>query len=68
MAAMDESLKAKIPALLDHYRIMTVATVRFDGWLQAKVGVSKYDAKGNATTSLTASTPSRPPTPCWRNR
>lgn len=34
-ASMDASLKAKILALLDEHRIMTVATVRPDGWPQA---------------------------------
>ena len=32
---MDESLKAKILSLLEQHRIMTVATVRPDGWPQA---------------------------------
>jgi nitroimidazol reductase NimA-like FMN-containing flavoprotein (pyridoxamine 5'-phosphate oxidase superfamily) len=32
---MDESLKQKILALLDSHRIMTVATLRPDGWPQA---------------------------------
>ncbi|HSB25826.1 MAG TPA: pyridoxamine 5'-phosphate oxidase family protein [Burkholderiaceae bacterium] len=32
---MDDTLKAKILALLDQHRIMTVATVRPDGWPQA---------------------------------
>lgn len=32
---MDESLKRKILALLDGHRIMTVATLRPDGWPQA---------------------------------
>ena len=32
---MDESLRRKILALLDEHRIMTVATLRPDGWPQA---------------------------------
>lgn len=32
---MDEQLKQKILALLDQHRIMTVATLRPDGWPQA---------------------------------
>jgi len=32
---MDESLKRKILALLDQHRIMTIATLRPDGWPQA---------------------------------
>lgn len=32
---MDETLKRKILALLDEHRIMTVATLRPDGWPQA---------------------------------
>ncbi len=32
---MDEALKNKILALLDEHRIMTIATVRPDGWPQA---------------------------------
>jgi nitroimidazol reductase NimA-like FMN-containing flavoprotein (pyridoxamine 5'-phosphate oxidase superfamily) len=32
---MDEALKAKILKLLDEHRIMTVATLRPDGWPQA---------------------------------
>jgi len=32
---MDESLRTKILSLLDEHRIMTVATLRADGWPQA---------------------------------
>ena len=32
---MDEAIKTKILALLDEHRIMTVATLREDGWPQA---------------------------------
>ena len=32
---MDESIKRKILALLDQHRIMTIATLRPDGWPQA---------------------------------
>lgn len=32
---MDEAIRAKILALLDQHRIMTVATLRPDGWPQA---------------------------------
>ena len=32
---MDDSIKQKILALLDSHRIMTIATLRPDGWLQA---------------------------------
>ena len=32
---MDESIKRKVIELLDHHRIMTVATNRPDGWPQA---------------------------------
>ena len=32
---MDEAIKVKILALLDQHRIMTVATLRPDGWPQA---------------------------------
>ena len=32
---MDDDIKQKILALLDQYRIMTVATLRPDGWPQA---------------------------------
>jgi nitroimidazol reductase NimA-like FMN-containing flavoprotein (pyridoxamine 5'-phosphate oxidase superfamily) len=32
---MDESLRQKILALLDQHRIMTIATLRPDGWPQA---------------------------------
>jgi nitroimidazol reductase NimA-like FMN-containing flavoprotein (pyridoxamine 5'-phosphate oxidase superfamily) len=32
---MDETIKRKILKLLDEYRIMTVATLRADGWPQA---------------------------------
>jgi nitroimidazol reductase NimA-like FMN-containing flavoprotein (pyridoxamine 5'-phosphate oxidase superfamily) len=32
---MDDRLKAKILALLDQHRIMTIATLRPDGWPQA---------------------------------
>lgn len=32
---MDESLRQKILALLDEHRIMTIATLRPDGWPQA---------------------------------
>jgi nitroimidazol reductase NimA-like FMN-containing flavoprotein (pyridoxamine 5'-phosphate oxidase superfamily) len=32
---MDESLRQKIQALLDEHRIMTIATLRPDGWPQA---------------------------------
>ncbi|WBY02987.1 pyridoxamine 5'-phosphate oxidase family protein [Ramlibacter tataouinensis] len=42
---MDESLRQKILALLDGHRIMTVATLRPDGWPQATtVG---YVSEGN---------------------
>jgi hypothetical protein len=34
-AAMDESLKRKILEILDQHRILTLATVRPDGWPQA---------------------------------
>ena len=32
---MDEVIKKKIVTLLDHHRIMTIATLRPDGWPQA---------------------------------
>jgi nitroimidazol reductase NimA-like FMN-containing flavoprotein (pyridoxamine 5'-phosphate oxidase superfamily) len=32
---MDHNLKAKILEILDHHRLMTVATNRLDGWPQA---------------------------------
>ena len=32
---MDEEIRKKILTLLDQYRIMTIATVRPDGWPQA---------------------------------
>lgn len=32
---MDEAFRGKIPALLDRHRLMTVATLRPDGWPQA---------------------------------
>src|SRR5690242_19391312 len=32
---MDDSMKRKILALLDRHRIMTIATLRPDGWPQA---------------------------------
>ncbi len=32
---MDEEIRGKIQTLLDQHRIMTVATVRPDGWPQA---------------------------------
>lgn len=32
---MDDEIRRKIPALLDQHRIMTVATLRPDGWPQA---------------------------------
>lgn len=32
---MDDAIKAKILALLDQHRIMTIATLRPDGWPQA---------------------------------
>jgi PPOX class probable F420-dependent enzyme len=32
---MDEAIRAKILALLDQHRIMTIATLRADGWPQA---------------------------------
>lgn len=32
---MDDNLRAKILALLDRHRIMTIATLRSDGWPQA---------------------------------
>ena len=32
---MDETIKQKILALLDEHRIMTIATLRLDGWPQA---------------------------------
>ncbi len=32
---MDEKLKQKILMLLDQHRIMTIATLRPDGWPQA---------------------------------
>ena len=32
---MDEAIKSKILTLLDQHRIMTIATVRPDGWPQA---------------------------------
>ena len=32
---MDDNLRAKILALLDRHRIMTIATLRADGWPQA---------------------------------
>jgi nitroimidazol reductase NimA-like FMN-containing flavoprotein (pyridoxamine 5'-phosphate oxidase superfamily) len=32
---MDEQLRKKVLALLDEHRIMTVATLRLDGWPQA---------------------------------
>ena len=34
---MDRDFKAEITALLDEHRIMTIATVRDDGWPQATV-------------------------------
>src|SRR5690349_10613275 len=34
-AAVNEELKQKILALLDEHRIMTIATLRPDGWPQA---------------------------------
>jgi nitroimidazol reductase NimA-like FMN-containing flavoprotein (pyridoxamine 5'-phosphate oxidase superfamily) len=45
---MDEAIKAKILALLDQHRIMTIATLRPDGWPQAttvgyvNVGLTLY--------------------------
>jgi hypothetical protein len=35
---MDEHIKTKILALLDQHRIMTIATLRPDGWPQATTG------------------------------
>src|SRR5512132_4480764 len=35
IACMDASLRQQILSLLDHHRIMTVATLRPDGWPQA---------------------------------
>ena len=35
LAAMDDTLRRKILAILDEHRIMTVATLRPDGWPQA---------------------------------
>jgi len=32
---MDEEIRQKILALLDQHRIMTIATLRLDGWPQA---------------------------------
>jgi len=32
---MDDSIRRKVRALLDEHRIMTIATLRPDGWLQA---------------------------------
>lgn len=32
---MDEAIRGKILALLDEHRIMTIATLRPDGWPQA---------------------------------
>lgn len=32
---MDDAIRSKILALLDHHRIMTIATLRPDGWPQA---------------------------------
>lgn len=43
---MDDSLKRKILALLDSHRIMTIATIRPDGWPQATtVGYVNEDLK-----------------------
>jgi nitroimidazol reductase NimA-like FMN-containing flavoprotein (pyridoxamine 5'-phosphate oxidase superfamily) len=43
---MDDSLKRKILALLDSHRIMTIATLRPDGWPQATtVGYVNEDLK-----------------------
>lgn len=43
---MDDSLKQKILALLDSHRIMTIATLRPDGWPQATtVGYVNEDLK-----------------------
>lgn len=43
---MDDSLKRKILALLDGHRIMTIATLRPDGWPQATtVGYVNEDLK-----------------------
>jgi hypothetical protein len=35
MQAMNKQIKEKILALLDQHRIMTIATLRPDGWPQA---------------------------------
>lgn len=41
---MDEEIKQKILALLDEHRIMTIATLRSDGWPQATtVGYASED-------------------------
>jgi nitroimidazol reductase NimA-like FMN-containing flavoprotein (pyridoxamine 5'-phosphate oxidase superfamily) len=37
-ALMDNAIRRKILALLDQHRIMTVATLRSDGWPQATTG------------------------------
>lgn len=43
---MDDSMKQKILALLDSHRIMTIATLRPDGWPQATtVGYVNEDLK-----------------------
>ena len=45
---MNEAMRQKILGLLDEHRIMTIATVRSDGWPQATYG------KGFGHTDLVA--------------
>jgi len=59
-ARMDEEIRKQILALLDQNRIMTIATLRPDGWPQATtVG---YVNEGLTFTFSVASTARRPRT------
>jgi hypothetical protein len=59
-AVMDDAIRRKIVTLLDQHRIMTIATLRPDGWPQATtVG---YVNEGLTSISYAASTVRRRPT------
>ena len=46
VALMDEDIRKKILALLDQHRIMTIATLRPDGWPQATTSMTVGSSQG----------------------
>ena len=55
---MDDTIRQKIVALLDQHRIMTIATLRPDGWPQATTVATS--TKASHSISCAVSTARRP--------